>query len=1068
MNIPEDAFERLIVGLFGEGLTEGGIIFINEDNEELVTRDIDDAIDFNPVYISLETDAGELVGFALPMKETPEYYPACSTQSADLNIWFFENSIDADLLPHLDGIIEIPLINYIINEHNFYNGEWDFVEPEVKKVQSDLPKIDMTKNVTFSMAKTAKEGKGGWENQTGTVANFIEMLTIHQEGKKDGLCYLQGELAGDRRLIKAMIKNHFVIFDLDTGETSEEIDQRLSDTGYAYVRYTTHSHLTENSEVKRTEFFKWSGMDASKPVDTKFLKKYLIEVKGFIPRVLERLDVIEDAKVTEEGTTTIIRHSPMPKHRIAFFLNEPFLFQGQINQQEAIKAWKEHYHGFGTELGFVYDKSCTDPSRLFYLPRHAKGKPFETHFVDGDYVDLKSYDRLAIRDVLTPQAGNAFSDAGKALGGTSEGLFVDGYNLKRWIMTHDCEIIDLIEDKYPDGIKSPRTNGPGFHIECPFEDEHTKAGGLGTYAINATDTDNGFHVFCTHDSCQGRNKLDYIKKMVELDWFTVTDLQDETHCPSVLREETPSPSKEEEKETVEDSIDINKIVESLNKKSEKDDIIDAVRTIARAKDLDDDEIDGYIARIARRTGLLKKTLHKYLPEKFGYDSEAKNKSLDEMDRRLHTYNERYAMVDTGSKVVIMDAHKKDMTFTARDDWKALKANEKLLINEGSVDAKLESIAKVWLEWEQRRTYEGVTFDPRPTPDPNKFNLFQGFETTPRKGNWDKLKNHIYEVMCHGNEEHYMWIMTWLAHIIQFPWEKKGSAIVVRGLKGVGKSIVFTIFKDIVGRYAMSSANASHITGQFNWHFRDKLFMIAEEGLFAGNSREDSILKELITGSSLLMEPKGIDAFQMENYIRIAIISNEEWVVNASSDERRYFVLEASDKYKDNINYFNAIIEQMEAGGKEAMMYDLLHFEPPFEEGWNILRRPPKTEALSRQVTQSTPVWEKFFITLIENMGVSEANDDLDPINLEYGETNWVDPKHLRQYYYNSLKTSTSKYKADPKTFQKLAEQFLLAKWVKRKRQSNELWLKLPPLEDIISHFENKLKIKLDMIEISEE
>lgn len=1061
MKITENELERLVAGLFGNNLTQGNIEFFDSDDKNLCTRDIDEIIDFDPTHISLETTDNELVGFALPTNEVPKHYPAPSAKGGALWLWFFESPIDSKDFTDETAIFEIPLISYEIIEDNFYLLE-DFVKEEEA---AQGPTIDKTKKVTFAMAGSAKRGDGDWKNVEGTVKDFIEMLTFHQEGKKDGQCFLQGEIAGNGRSAKAMIKNHFIGFDLDTGETAEEIDSVLIPTGHAYVRYTTHSHLKDESEVKRDAFFRWSEMDATKNVKPEILKQYLIEEKGFVPRVVEKIEIIEDAKVTAEGTTIIIRHAPLPKHRIIFFLNEPFVFQGKANQKEETNAWKEHYNGLGIKLGFTYDKSCTDPARLFYLPRHAKDQPYETRFVDGDYLNLRDYDRIPMRDIITKGSApvNAFSSAGKALGGASEGLFVNGYNLKRWVMTHDCDIIDLIEEFYPDAIRTPRTNGPGFHIECPFEDEHSSAGGLGTYAINSSDTDNGFHVHCTHNNCAGRNKLDYVKQMVELEWFTVDDLQNERFCPSVVREEKV---KEDDKKA--EPVDIDALIKGLSANSNKDDVVDVIRKIGRTTDMDSELFDSYINKIGRKTKISKKILSRYIPEKFESEKneEDKNKILDEMDKKLHEYNKRYAMVDTGSKVVIMDSHKKEMTFTGRDDWKALKANEKVLVNVNQ-DIRLEPVAKIWSEWEQRRTYEGVTFDPRPNPDPNKFNLFKGFSFTPRKGNWNKLKNHIFEVMCHNNEEHYMWIMTWLAQIVQFPWEKKGSAIVVRGLKGVGKSIVFTFFKDLMGNYGMSSANASHITGQFNWHFRDKLFMIAEEGLFAGNAREDSILKELITGNSLLMEPKGIDAFQMENYIRIAIISNEEWVVNASSDERRYFVVEASDKYKDNLKYFKDIVDQMENGGKEAMMYDLLNFEPPFEEGWDILRRPPRTEALSAQVTQSTPVWERFFITLVENMGIAEEGD-LEPIDLEYGRDNYVDPKILRQYYYDSLKTGSARYKADPKTFQKLAETFLLAKWVKLRKKNNELWMKLPPLETIKNHIETKLKIKLDMMNITEE
>lgn len=1073
MKITEDGLEQLIAGLFGDNLTSGDIEFFNDKDEVLQTRDIDEVIEFDPTHFSLETVTGELTGFALPIEETPSHYPEPSATGGGLNLWFFDRVLDCDLMPHDNGIVEIPLIQYELTENLYEEFDFDEIEEVRQPTAPTGPTLDKNAVVTFGMAKSAARGDGAWKNREGTVQQVIEMLTTHQEGPKDGLCFLQGELAGSGRNANAMVRNHLIGFDLDTGETAEEIDARLADTGYAYARYTTHSHLKDTSEVKRDAFFRWCGMDATKNVNLTVLKKYLIEVRGFVPRVVENVEIIDDARVSEDGTTTIIKHAKMPKHRVIFFLSEPFVFQGKANQQEEKKAWKEHYHGLGIHLGFVYDKSCTDPARLFYMPRHPKGNPFETRFVDGDYVDLRSYDRVEMKRDTNTQSVNHFQDAAKSLGASTDGMFVDGYNLKRWIMTRDCDIVDLIEEYYPDAIKTSRTNGPGFHIECPFEDEHTRAGGLGTFAINASDNDKGFHVHCTHDSCQGRNKLDYVKKMVELEWFGVAELQDERFCPSLLREEPERDDDEDEEaeEKTTDNFNVHDLIDSVNKDMNKDDVVEILRRISKRVDIDEEEFEGYLSRISRRSKVPKKALEKYITSNRQETKSAEEKieKLDEMDRRLHEYNKRYAMVDTGSKVVIMDANKKEMTFTNRDDWKALKANEKILVMEGdNREPKLESIAKVWLEWEQRRTYEGVAFDPRPNPDPNKFNLFNGYETIARKGKWDKLQNHIYEVMCHNNEDHYLWLMTWLAQIIQFPWEKKGSAIVVRGKKGVGKSIVFTTFKEILGKYAMSSANAAHITGQFNWHFRDKLFMIAEEGLFAGNAREDSILKELITGSSLLMEPKGIDAFSMDNFLRLAIISNEEWVVNASSDERRYFVLEASDKYKGDIKYFNAIIEQMENGGKEAMMHDLMNFEPHTEAGWNILREPPRTDALSEQVSQSTHVWEKFFITLVEHMGVSEVAGDLEPVELEYGVDNWVDPKILQQYYYNSLRTSTSKYKADPKNFQKLAEHFLQAKWVRKKNKKGELWLKIPPLEQVKDHIQNTLKIKLDMIEISEE
>lgn len=1068
MKISDNEFESFILTLFGDGATNGDIVFINDKDEELVTRDLDEAIEFDPAYVGLETALGETIGFALErgshgVKQNP------SATYDNLDVYFLEKAVKITDVQQIfdaygeDVAFEIPLAKYKLADQDFY-GLNDFISAKQDEILPLEEVVDKGVKVTFAMASSAKRGEGAWKNIEGTVGQFIEMLTLHQEGKKDGQCFLQGELAGSGRSAKSLIKNYFIGLDLDTGETSEEIDERLAETGLAYVRYTTHSHMKDLSEVKRDSFFKWSGMNATKNVDVKQLKIYLAEVRGFIPRVVEHLEVLEDAKVSEEGTLTIIRHAKMPKHRIIFFLSEPFVFQGKANQTDEIKAWKEHYHGFGTDLGFVYDNSCLDPARLFYLPRHDKDQPYETRFVDGDYVDLRSYERIAMKRDTHSQSINAFSDAAKSLGVVSDGMFVEGYNLKRWIMTHDCDIVSLLEEHYPDGVKSPRTNGPGYHIECPFEDEHSKAGGLGTFAINGSENDKGFHIHCTHDSCHGRNKLDYIKKMVELEWITVGDLQDETYCPSIERLDE---IKEEEDQPA-DEVDVEEILQKIGKKeTTKDQAVDLLRQIGKT-DIDQEEFEELAEEVRKKKRMTKREIKKSFPNKFEKSKKEVQAFLDEAEKKIAEYNDRYALVNVGNASILdSEMDWDDSPFTKLETWKIMNSNQKVLVSNGKGDSKLEFLTKMWMESAQRKTYTGVMFDPGPHPNNKKYNLFKGFNTIARKGSWNLLKNHIYEVLCHSDEKIFMWLMTWMSNIIQRPWEKKGSALVVRGAKGAGKTTVFDYFSRLLTPYAMTSSQPEHITGKFNWHFRDKLLVIAEEGLFAGSSRDDSIIKDLITGKKMLMEPKGIDPFNMDQYIRLVIISNEDWVINATADERRYLVLDVSNEYVGDGDYFEAISNQMENGGLEAMMYELTNFEPPFVESWNILRKPPKTAALAKQVSRSIPVWEKFFIGLVENGGVSDLGIEAGNIELNYDQPTEVNRDELRMHFYNSLRTTSSKYHQTPEAFKELAEKYLPgSKYLKRK--NGDIYMRIPSLNEMIDHIQSTHKINLDIIEFEKE
>ena len=82
-----------------------------------------------------------------------------------------------------------------------------------------------------------------------------------------------------------------------------------------------------------------------------------------------------------------------------------------------------------------------------------------------------------------------------------------------------------------------------------------------------------------------------------------------------------------------------------------------------------------------------------------------------------------------------------------------------------------------------------------------------------------------------------------------------------------------------------------------------------------------------------------------------IASNEEWVVPAAIDARRFLMLDVGEEHKSDHAYFAAIWQELDAGGYEAMLYDLLHMDIT---RFNV-RDVPKTDALQDQKQQSLPI-----------------------------------------------------------------------------------------------------------------
>lgn len=72
-----------------------------------------------------------------------------------------------------------------------------------------------------------------------------------------------------------------------------------------------------------------------------------------------------------------------------------------------------------------------------------------------------------------------------------------------------------------------------LHIECPFEAEHTSNADGGTFVRNAGDRQKapkdltpGFVIYCSHNACDGRDRLEFIEEMLETGLLTEADLTD--------------------------------------------------------------------------------------------------------------------------------------------------------------------------------------------------------------------------------------------------------------------------------------------------------------------------------------------------------------------------------------------------------------------------------------------------------------------------------------------------------------------------------------------------------------
>lgn len=293
----------------------------------------------------------------------------------------------------------------------------------------------------------------------------------------------------------------------------------------------------------------------------------------------------------------------------------------------------------------------------------------------------------------------------------------------------------------------------------------------------------------------------------------------------------------------------------------------------------------------------------------------------------------------------------------------------------------------WLESKYRKTYSAVVCEPyglgeRDPTASGVFNLFSGYAVTgkPLPGASCQLfLDHLRENVCGGNVQYYEWLVSWFAQMLRHPCDKPGTAVVLRGLRGTGKSKVGEVISRLYHPWnAVSVSKPGDIVGDFPILNGTIVFAVAEEALFAGNHSHEGPLKDLITSKTMVVSIKHVNKFQARNCVHLLMSTNSDWSVPSgdADDERRFFVLDVSAAHKDDHPYFAAIDAQLADGGLEALARFLLDWEKPAHVN---LRKPPITEGLREQAQFSEAPTTRCLRAMLSTGGIQVDKDTLLPI-----------------------------------------------------------------------------------------
>jgi hypothetical protein len=359
------------------------------------------------------------------------------------------------------------------------------------KQYGQIPDEILSRNVTIAVTPCAATNV--CKDVTCTAAILIDQLARHGVGEKDGSGFLQGSCSLGKRSLETMREMHVLAIDCDNGIDRDALCERIQGAGLAACVWSTHSHGTTRSIVKARALKEWDGEGCTDAIG------WLTDRKRYESSVLEGATVMRDDK------RFIVTHKPMDKSRALFFLSEAW---------RDLESWSGRYRGLLRMLDVPGDLSCTDASRMFFFPRHARGATdYATTLLGGAALDLSS-----IEPVDAPVPGHGIRvDHNNPFRIAALGLGISGSDGKPYIKSPtDQYLIDhrkrlLFAKLYNDWQDGAEPRGDGnYGGVCPWSELHSDPDDDGDMGFWCTDADpsknEAFRCYCHHDGCSGRRK----------------------------------------------------------------------------------------------------------------------------------------------------------------------------------------------------------------------------------------------------------------------------------------------------------------------------------------------------------------------------------------------------------------------------------------------------------------------------------------------------------------------------------------------------------------------------------
>lgn len=208
------------------------------------------------------------------------------------------------------------------------------------------------------------------------------------------------------------------------------------------------------------------------------------------------------------------------------------------------------------------------------------------------------------------------------------------------------------------------------------------------------------------------------------------------------------------------------------------------------------------------------------------------------------------------------------------------------------------------------------------------------------------------------------LLGWMASVAQRPAEKPNHGVVLGGVHGIGKSMLFTPLKAAVGRPNVKEITVRDLDAEFSdWMGECKVFFV-EEMMNFGKKELMQRIKTLLAAppDTLQVNPKYGRKYEVPNQLAGVFFTNHEDAVALEKGERRFAVY-WSEARKESPAYFTRLATWLRDGGDTLAARWLLDYDASY---YNMLGEAPETAARENMRQASRSKLDEWIEDGIEN------------------------------------------------------------------------------------------------------